>query len=76
MVVDGSRGRGRPKKNWTDTVKEDSKAWKMTCVDPMDRVLWTKNLKKKIIKKKKIIINFFTILPCNPLEGEKDTLNE
>jgi hypothetical protein len=50
MVVDGSRGRGRPKKNWTDTVKEDSKAWKMTCVDPMDRVLWRKNLKKKIIK--------------------------
>ena len=26
-------------------IKEDRKVWKMTCVNPIDRVLWRKNLK-------------------------------
>ena len=30
MLVVGSRGPGRPKKNGADTVKDDRKVWKMT----------------------------------------------
>ena len=49
MVVEGSRGRGRPTKNWATTVQEDRKAWKITRIDPMDRSLWRKNLKNNHI---------------------------
>ena len=49
MMVDGRRVRGRPKKSWADTVQEDRKAWKMTNIDPMDRLLWRKGLKTNFI---------------------------
>ena len=29
LMVDGRRGRGRPKKSWADTVREDRKIWKI-----------------------------------------------
>ena len=46
ILINGNRGRGRPKKTWTDCVKEDKKKWRMTGMDPLDRYLWRKALLK------------------------------
>ena len=48
-VVEGSRSRGRPKKNWKNTVLHDKEDWNMIRIDPMDRLLWRKMLKTKHI---------------------------
>lgn len=46
LAIDGSRGRGRPKKTWADCVKADKKKWRMAGIDPSDRDLWRKALLK------------------------------
>ena len=44
LLINGNRGRGRPKKTWADCVKEDEKKWRMAETDPSDRDLWRKAL--------------------------------
>ena len=43
--VEGPRPRGRPKKTWTEVVKEDSQACKLNTEDAMDRSKWRKLIK-------------------------------
>ena len=49
MVVEGKQTRGRPRKNWSNTVQHDLEDWNLTPVDPMDRGLWRKLLKVRQI---------------------------
>ena len=38
LEVNGHRGRGRPRKTWRDTINDDRKNWKLTRVDPANRI--------------------------------------
>ena len=54
FVVDGKKGRGRPKKTWNDVITDDIKQWNLSTVDTGDRACWRKALKTNMDK-------------CNPL---------
>jgi len=43
--VAGPRPRGRPKRTWTEVVKEDCQARKLNTEDAMDRSRWRKLIK-------------------------------
>ena len=45
--VEGPRPRGRPKRTWTEVVKEDCQARKLNKEDVMDRSKW-RNLIKDV----------------------------
>ena len=45
--VDGTRPRGRPKKTWDKTVKEDLRKVRLSPQDALDRVGWKKALSKR-----------------------------
>ena len=45
LEVDGQRGRGRPRKTVRDMINDDDKNWKMTRVDPANRIEWRKKLR-------------------------------
>ena len=40
IEVDGRRGPGRPSMSWKELTKKDCKGWKLSGVDPHDRVAW------------------------------------
>ena len=44
--VEGSRPRGRPKRNWKEVVREDCQARKLNKEDAMDRCKWRKVIKE------------------------------
>ena len=46
--VDIHHGRGRSKKTWRDTMNNDLKNWKLTRVDPANRIEWNSELRKKL----------------------------
>ena len=43
--VEGPRPRGRPKRTWTEVVREDCQARKMNKEDAIDRCKWRKMIK-------------------------------
>jgi len=43
--VEGPRQRGRPKRTWTEVVREDCQARKMHKEDAIDRCKWKKMIK-------------------------------
>jgi len=43
--VEGPRPRERPKRNWTEVVREDCQARKMNKEDAIDRSKWRKMIK-------------------------------
>ena len=45
LEVDGHCRRGRPRKTWRDTINDDLKNWKLTRVDPANRIEWRKKLR-------------------------------
>ncbi len=47
IEVDGSKGRGRPKKTWDEVVKNDMEARGLTAVDPGDRSAWRARLRQR-----------------------------
>ena len=51
VVVVGNRKRGRPKKRWSDIIKEDRKLWSMSNTDTGDRSSWRKTLRTGIEKR-------------------------
>ena len=40
FVLDGCDGRGRPRKTWSECIKSDISKFKMSQIDPNDRLLW------------------------------------
>ena len=46
LEVNGHRGRGWPRKTWRDTINDDRKNWKLTRVDPANRIEWEKTQNK------------------------------
>ena len=45
LEADGHRGRGRPRKTWRDTINDDLKNYKLTRVDPANKIEWRKKLR-------------------------------
>ena len=45
--VDGTSSRGRPKKTWAQTVKQDMVCWGLEHVDPTDRNIWRHAMRTK-----------------------------
>ena len=45
LKVDGHRGRGRTRKTWRYKINDDRKNWKLTRVDPANRIEWRKSLR-------------------------------
>ena len=45
LVVEGRRGRGRPKMTWKETTRRDRGEWKLLHVDPLDRKAWRTGVK-------------------------------
>jgi len=43
--VEGPRARGRPKRTWTEVVREDSQTRKLNKEDAVDRSKWRKLIK-------------------------------
>ena len=43
--VDGTRPKGRPKKSWSDVVREDIAEWYINKESVMDRNIWKENLR-------------------------------
>ena len=41
---------GRPRKTWRDYVKADISKFGMSEIDPNDRLLWSKNLRPKMVQ--------------------------
>ena len=48
LEVDGHRGRGRPKKIWNDMINDDLRRWKLSRIDPANRIEWRKKLRTNI----------------------------
>ena len=46
--ITAHRGRGRPRKTWRDTINDDRKNWKLTRVDPVNRIEWRKKLRTNV----------------------------
>ena len=45
LLVPGNRGRGRPRKTWSECVKNDIKECNLSNYDPMDRDAWRKAIR-------------------------------
>ena len=45
MEVDGQRSRGRPRKRWSDCIKEDMKAEDLEEVDARHRASWRRKIR-------------------------------
>ncbi|CAH1252456.1 Hypp9296 [Branchiostoma lanceolatum] len=45
LQLPGNRGRGRPKKSWSECVKKDIKECGLTNVDPLDGAAWRRCVK-------------------------------
>lgn len=45
LEVDGNCGRGRPRKAWRDMINHDLKNWRLTRIDPANRIEWRKKLR-------------------------------
>ena len=45
MQIDGKRGHGRPRKTWSECVREDLDAFKLKPSDAQDRVGWRSSVK-------------------------------
>ena len=50
FVVDGRVGLGRPRKTWSECIMSDISKFKMSEIDPNDRLLWKKNLRANIVQ--------------------------
>ena len=44
--VAGRNPRGRPRKTWEETIKEDRRAFDITHTDPTDRIAWRRAIKE------------------------------
>ena len=44
--VPGRKPRGRPRKTWGETIKEDRRASNITHIDPTDRTAWRRAIKE------------------------------
>ena len=50
FVVDGRVGLGRPRKTWSECIMPDISKFKMSKIDPNDRLLWKKNLRANMVQ--------------------------
>ena len=49
LAAPGARGRGRPRKTWTECVVYDLNTYNLNDVDPHDRETWRKRMKDSLV---------------------------
>ena len=49
FAVPGTRGRGRPRKTWTECVVHDLQTHNLNDVDPHDKKKWRKQIKDSLV---------------------------
>ena len=49
LVIPGTRGRGRPRKTWSECVKKDLLIHNLMDVSPHDRVNWRRRIKQSLV---------------------------
>ncbi|KAI8509218.1 hypothetical protein Bbelb_130660 [Branchiostoma belcheri] len=69
MPVEGLNPRGRPKKNWVDSIREDIKSLKLQKANPLDRGSWRAAIRPKRPKRHPTTSN-----PCTT--GNNGRVNE
>ena len=49
LVIPGDRGRGRPRKTWSECVRKDLLAHNLSDVNPLDREIWRTRIRQSLV---------------------------